>query len=153
MEDAETERPPRDQPNPESQSELANLQDLPKAPVYLEAKLDPETQIKPLIASPDQPAKEKIIETEPESHLTLEEKADNLPEIIHIPFEEAVKVVTLDGWEDDWIAHASYEPKTWGSLKEPKVDFVYLCTCIFGHHQFLLIYVRGEWVRGGISED
>jgi len=110
-----------------AQPPTLNLESLPKGPVAVEAQLDPDTQGKPLIASPDQPVKEKVIETEPEEHLTLEEKADNLPELVHVPFEDAVKDMQLKGWEDQWVAHASFDVKTWGKLEEPKIDFVYLC--------------------------
>ncbi|KAL2437062.1 hypothetical protein ABEF94_016065 [Exophiala dermatitidis] len=99
---------------------------LQKGPVAVPANLDPQTEKEPLISSPDQPPREKIIESEPVDHLSLEEKADNLPEIVHIPFEDAVKDEVLQGWEDDWVAHASYDAKKWGRLAEPKIDFVYL---------------------------
>jgi len=99
---------------------------LQKGPVAVQANLDPETEKAPLISSPDQPVKEKIIEAEPLDHLSLEEKADSLPEVVHIPFEDAVKDEVLHGWEDDWVAHASYDSKKWGKLEEPKIDFVYL---------------------------
>lgn len=100
---------------------------LQKGPVAVQANLDPETEKEPVISSPDQPIKEKIIEAEPIDHLSLEEKADSLPEIVHITFEDAVKDEVLHGWEDDWVAHASYDAKKWGKLAEPKIDFVYLC--------------------------
>ena len=100
---------------------------LHKGPVAVQPNLDPDTEKAPLISSPDQPVKEKIIEAEPLDHLSLEEKADSLPEIVHIPFEDAVKDEVLHGWEDEWVAHASYDSKKWGKLVEPKIDFVYLC--------------------------
>jgi len=102
---------------------------LPKAPVVVQADLDTETQKSPLISSPDQPVKERIIETESEAHLSLEEKADSLPDLVHFPFEDVVKDDVLQGWEDSWVAHASYDVQTWGRLSEPKIDFVYLCKC------------------------
>ncbi len=102
-----------------------------KGPVSVPANLDPETEKSPLISSPDQPARETIIEAEPIDHLALEEKAYSLPEIVHIPFEDAVKDEVLQGWEDHWVAHGSYEVKKWGKLAEPKIDFVYLCEYTF----------------------
>lgn len=90
------------------------------------AKLDPETNKEPVIAAASQPKEKAALETEPEAHLSLEEKAQLLPEIVHIPFEDAVKDVTLDGWEDEWVAKARFDSKKWGKLKEPKIDFVYL---------------------------
>jgi len=101
--------------------------ELPKGPVEVQANLDPETEKAPLISSPDQPAKKKVIEAEPVDHLTLEEKGDSLPEIIHIPFEDAIKDDVLQGWEDSWVSDATYDAKTWGKLDEIKIDFVYLC--------------------------
>jgi hypothetical protein len=54
----------------------------------------------------------------------IKEKADRLPDLIHVPFEVSVKDVILEGWEDEWIAKARYlGPK----LEEPKIDFVYNC--------------------------
>jgi len=57
----------------------------------------------------------------------LNRLADELPDYVHIPLHMAVREETLDSWEEDWFAHAVFEPKTHGSLKEPKVDFVYTC--------------------------
>jgi hypothetical protein len=91
-----------------------------------ELDLDPETHKGPVITSLDQPKERINLETEPQAHLSLEEKADRLPEIVHIPFEDAVRNVTLDGWEDEWVASAAFDRKKWGSLEEPKIDFVYL---------------------------
>ena len=55
---------------------------------------------------------------------TVKEKADELPDMIHMPFEQAVADVVLEGWEDEWISKARYSgPK----LEEPKIDFVYNC--------------------------
>jgi hypothetical protein len=65
-------------------------------------------------------------ENESEDHLSLEQKGEALPEILHLPFEDAVADMKLVGWEDEWISHASYDVKTWGALEEPRIDFVYL---------------------------
>jgi len=55
---------------------------------------------------------------------SLKDKADALPNMIHLPFEDAVSDVQLEGWEDEWIANARFSgPK----LAEPKIDFVYNC--------------------------
>ncbi|KAJ4290540.1 hypothetical protein N0V90_010757 [Kalmusia sp. IMI 367209] len=54
--------------------------------------------------------------------LAVKEKADNLPDLLHVPFERSVQDIRLDGWEDEWVAEARYiGPK----LQEPKIDFVY----------------------------
>jgi hypothetical protein len=55
---------------------------------------------------------------------SLKERADEMPDMILVPFEEAVKDVVLEGWEDDWIAAARF---TGPKLQEPKIDFVYNC--------------------------
>jgi hypothetical protein len=54
----------------------------------------------------------------------VQDKADGLPDLLHVPFEISVRDVVLEGWEDEWIAKAHYSgPK----LQEPKIDFVYNC--------------------------
>lgn len=103
-----------------------HLEDLPKGPVEVQAELDPQNEQAAKLSSPDQPAKEKVIETESEAHLTLEETADSLPEIVHFTFEEVVKDMELEGWEDEWISDAYFDAEKWGKLEEPKIDFVYL---------------------------
>lgn len=54
----------------------------------------------------------------------IKEKADGLPDLLHVPFEVSVKDVVLEGWEDEWISKARY---TGPQLEEPKIDFVYNC--------------------------
>ncbi|QDS72617.1 hypothetical protein FKW77_001770 [Venturia effusa] len=48
---------------------------------------------------------------------------DKLPEVIRIPFEDAVEDIDLEGWEDDWFSSATYDFDR--SMNEPKLDFVY----------------------------
>lgn len=55
----------------------------------------------------------------------LQEKADTLPDLLFVPFEDAVKDVEMMGWEDLWVADARYEGP---NLPEPRIDFVYNCT-------------------------
>ncbi|KAI0452046.1 hypothetical protein F5B21DRAFT_356391 [Xylaria acuta] len=50
---------------------------------------------------------------------------DDLPDVIRIPFEEAVKDVELAGWEDEWFSSGNYNKDQFGLLAEPKLDFVY----------------------------
>ncbi|KAI1284030.1 hypothetical protein F5Y07DRAFT_407533 [Xylaria sp. FL0933] len=50
---------------------------------------------------------------------------DDLPDVIRIPFEEAVKDVELAGWEDEWFSSGHYNKNRFGLLTEPKLDFVY----------------------------
>ena len=57
--------------------------------------------------------------------LILQEKADTLPDLLFVPFEDAVKDVEMMGWEDLWVADARYEGP---NLPEPRIDFVYNCT-------------------------
>ena len=52
---------------------------------------------------------------------------DTLPDVIRIPFTEAVQDVTLDGWEDTWFSEAHFDAGRWGPLEAPKIDFVYNC--------------------------
>jgi hypothetical protein len=95
-------------------------------PTVVEAMLDPETEKEPVIIAPDQIQERVVLESESQAHLSLEEKADLLPDIVHIPFEDVVRNVTLHGWEDEWVANAVFDSKKWGKLDEPKIDFVYL---------------------------
>jgi hypothetical protein len=86
-------------------------------------------------------------------YLGLLEKAESLPDIIHMTFEEATEDVTLVGWEDSWFSDAEFDVQKWGSLSEPKIDFVY--TCKARKLKFLIsAYIqRGQRLRGGISGD
>lgn len=53
--------------------------------------------------------------------------AASLPDVVHIPFEEAVEAEVLAGWEDRWLTDAVYDDARHGPLTESKVDFVYTC--------------------------
>ena len=55
----------------------------------------------------------------------LVEKADGLPDVVYISFEEATEDDVLTGWEAEWVSHGTYNTTTWGLLKEPRIDFVY----------------------------
>lgn len=58
----------------------------------------------------------------------IKDRADSLPDMLYVPFEQSVKDVTLEGWEDEWVSKARFVgPK----LKEPKIDFVYNCEYSF----------------------
>jgi hypothetical protein len=72
-----------------------------------------------------------------------------LPEVIRIPFEEAVRDVRLQGWEDDWFSTATYDPREHGSLEEPKIDFVYNCKFFSRtpYSYMLLTLRRGQRLR------
>lgn len=50
---------------------------------------------------------------------------DQLPEVIRIPFEDAVEDINIEGWEDDWFSSGTYDFDK--SMEEPKLDFVYNC--------------------------
>lgn len=60
-------------------------------------------------------------------YLALDEQAEGLPDLLHIPFEDAVRDEVLEGWEDEWFTHARFNAERWGKLQEPKIDFVYNC--------------------------
>ena len=60
------------------------------------------------------------------------EKADTLPDMLVIPFEDAVQDINLEGWEDDWVSKARY---TGPKLIEPKLDFVYNCMYVCMKHE------------------
>lgn len=46
----------------------------------------------------------------------LDEKAEALPDIVHIPFEVSTADVVLEGWEDEWFANADLDVAKWGKL-------------------------------------
>ena len=74
--------------------------------------------------------KEQLVEdesNESKQHLSLEQRAESFPEFVWVPFEEAVKNEVLQGWEDGWVSSGTFDGEEWGKLKEPKIDFVYLC--------------------------
>jgi hypothetical protein len=78
--------------------------------------------------------------------VALNSRADSLPDVAYIPFEVATADMTLTGWEDEWFSKAEYDAAQWGSLSEPKIDFIYSCkqhfgTCIRGTHSR-----RGQWL-------
>lgn len=57
----------------------------------------------------------------------VKEHVRKLPDVLRIPFEQAVRDVTLNGWEDEWLSTATFDSSKHGSLEEPKIDFVYNC--------------------------
>jgi hypothetical protein len=61
------------------------------------------------------------------NYAELDEKADALPDIIHIPFEDSTADVVLEGWEDLWFSEAELNVEKYGRITEPKIDFVYTC--------------------------
>ncbi|KAJ9656663.1 hypothetical protein H2198_004782 [Neophaeococcomyces mojaviensis] len=56
---------------------------------------------------------------------TVERQMKLLPEVIRIPFEEAVSDVKLESWEDEWFSSGIFDHERYGSLTKPKIDFVY----------------------------
>ena len=65
--------------------------------------------------------------------VALNSMPDSFPDVIYIPFEAATADMTLTGWEDEWFSNAKFNVGKWGSLSEPKIDFVYTCKSIFEH--------------------
>lgn len=60
-------------------------------------------------------------------YLELTEKAEAVPDIVHITFAEATENITLVGWEDAWFSDVEFDVQKWGNLSESKIDFVYTC--------------------------
>lgn len=96
-----------------------------KGPVQVQANLDADHAKEPILLVHDGSDKHKVLEAEPEAHLVLEETAESLPEIIHIPFEDVLEDHTLEGWEDQWLSTGTFNNRE-HTLKEPRIDFVYL---------------------------
>ena len=120
--------------------------------ISITPKLDPETQSEPVISSSDQQMEKNVLETESQEHLSLEDKAALLPEIVHVTFEDAVRDILLEGWEDEWVADATFDTKKWGNLQEPKIDFVYLCKCSDMINTNYPDNDRGKRIGPGLSE-
>lgn len=54
----------------------------------------------------------------------VKDRADTLPDMVVVPFDDAVIDMELMGWEDLWVSKARYlGPR----LVEPRIDFVYNC--------------------------
>ena len=86
--------------------------------------------------------------------VALDEQAEALPDIIHIPLEESVKDVGLEGWEDLWFSDAQWDTKRWGKLNETKIDFVYTCkTTMMNVRLASTNFSRGQWLRCCIPEN
>jgi hypothetical protein len=73
------------------------------------------------------------------AYANMVEQGESLPDIIHIPFEDATKDVVLAGWEDEWFANAEVDAAKWGKIKEPKIDFVYTCEFMKQEHSRLCL--------------
>jgi hypothetical protein len=98
-----------------------------KGPVWVDPEWDPRPHKTAFVRPTDHPTKDGAIEAQPEEHLFLEQKPRRLPEVVHIPLEDAVKSHKLQGWEDGWVTYGTYDSEVWGKIDEPKIDFVYLC--------------------------
>ena len=92
----------------------------------LEAVMDSSQVRLGVISSPEAPAKERPLENESADHLSLEDLAENLPDFVYIPFEDAVNDERLEGWEDEWISSATYRSDIHGTLSDSSIDFIYL---------------------------
>jgi len=77
----------------------------------------------------------------------LDDQAETLPDIIHIPFEDSVKDVILEGWEDLWFSDAELNTRKWGKLNETKIDFVYTCKSPATTALIPANISRGQWLR------
>lgn len=82
----------------------------------------------PVIAEPDNQATSVVYQfADSGRYQTLNEMADELPDFVHIPLLEAVQDEVLEGCEDEWFSNANFDAKSYGTLSEPSIDFVYTC--------------------------
>jgi len=58
---------------------------------------------------------------------SLRDRIESMPDMIHIPFEDATSDVDLYGWEDQWFSHGIYSSERYGNFTEPKIDFIFTC--------------------------
>jgi hypothetical protein len=107
---------PSKEPDDLSQDEETDVEEVPESDQPFQARIETLQE--------QTPWSEKYSFPSWDECESLKDKADSLPDMIHVTFEESVKDVRLDGWEDEWIAKARFSgPK----LQEPKIDFVYNC--------------------------
>jgi len=85
----------------------------------------------------------------------LNEKAEALPDIIHMPFEDTTTDVILEGWEDQWFTNAEFNVEKWGKINETKIDFVYTCKSplMISFWSAIAHFWRGQWLRHGFPRD
>jgi hypothetical protein len=88
-------------------------------------------------------------------YAALNEKAEALPDIIHIPFEDTTTDVILEGWEDQWFANAELNVEKWGKINETKIDFVYTCKSplMISFWSAIAHFRRGQWLRHGFPRN
>jgi hypothetical protein len=82
---------------------------------------------------------------------SIKQKAELMPDFTHVPFEESVQNIILEGWEDEWIAKARYSGP---HLDEPEIDFVYNCELLFrALHHLADMFRRGQWLAARVHPD
>ncbi|OQU96122.1 hypothetical protein CLAIMM_02251 [Cladophialophora immunda] len=132
--EAVNDKSPTKEPIPDPQSQKDNEAVNEKPPTKEEEEADPkpvsdsantEIEVPEPAASSNDPTVEDE-SNESQQHLSLEKRAESLPEFIWVPFEETVKDEVLQGWEDEWVSSGTYDSEKWGIMEEPKIDFVYL---------------------------
>lgn len=102
------------------------------------------------LASAQQPADElrksteSDIQTDDVPSKGIKNLMNKLPEVIRIPFEDAVDDIHLAGWEDAWFSSATYDFDR--GMAEPKLDFVYNCEHAGPVSGDVTNTLRGEWV-------
>ncbi|CAK1367879.1 unnamed protein product [Cercospora beticola] len=84
-------------------------------------------------------------------YAALVEIADTLPDIVYIPFEDAVQNDTLDGWEAEWVVNGTYDVSKWGLLRESRIDFVY--TWVNGSEQAFRDTMRPYELNSTLNDD
>jgi hypothetical protein len=143
--------------NPKDKS--ANVYDLSQEQLVLkeDGSDDSTTPVKPQGDRGKQPPIEPLKEQTPWSQNydfpawdeceKVKEKAEALPDLIHVPFEVSVKDVVLEGWEDAWISKAIY---TGPQLAEPKIDFVY--TWVNGSQQELTTTMKPYEINSSLND-
>jgi hypothetical protein len=82
---------------------------------------------------------------------SIKQKVELMPDFTHVPFEESVQNIVLEGWEDEWVTKARYSGP---HLDEPKIDIVYNCELIFRALHYLTdMSRRGQWLAARVHPD
>lgn len=109
------------------------------------AGLTPQDHRMPPVKQSNQAGQQETTSTNDQSNFDPKTQP-RLPDIIRIPFEQATKDVSLQGWEDEWFSSATYKVEKFGHMLTPKIDFAYNCKSL-KQARIETDDNRGKWFR------